>query len=96
MYWWNASKLAQDFQQDRVDEKERFKYYLATIIVWMAITVPEPYLGKTLTLVDVINYAIWISGTVIGVILCYRANKNRDNKDFIGRMICLAGPSALS
>ncbi len=30
MYWLNVSKLAEDLREGRVDERERFKYYLAT------------------------------------------------------------------
>ena len=34
MYWLSVSKLAEDLREGRVDQKEQFKYYLATFILW--------------------------------------------------------------
>ncbi len=32
MHWWNISKLAEDLREGRVDEKERFRYFLPSFI----------------------------------------------------------------
>jgi hypothetical protein len=42
MYWWNASKPAEDSREGRVDDKERSNYSLATCVVWsiVALTLP--------------------------------------------------------
>ena len=45
MYWWNVSQLAQDFQEGRVEEKERFKYYLAYSIVTAVVYEASLYVG---------------------------------------------------
>ncbi len=92
MYWWNVSKLAGDFQQDRVDEKERFKYYLAYVTVVMASTELGYYLGRTFTVLSFIDSAATIAISIIGIVVCYRVNQNGDDRDFIGRMICLGWP----
>jgi hypothetical protein len=34
MYWWKTSKLVEDLREGRVDEKERFKYFMATLVAW--------------------------------------------------------------
>lgn len=92
MYWWRVSKLAEDLREGRVEEKDRFNYFLAT---WLTLTIgtsPFLYYGSTFKITDVIGAAITITVTSIGTILCYRANRRGDNTDFIGRMICLAWP----
>ena len=91
MYWWNVSKLAEDFQQDRVDEKERFKYYLATSIVAGSISQLVSFFGWAKPL-HLITAAVILPITSIGIALCYRANRGNDNADFIGRMVCLSWP----
>jgi hypothetical protein len=92
MYWWNVSKLAEDFREGRVEEKERFKYYLATSILWTLATQPFLYYGSTFRIADLISAAATVTVTIVGIFLCYRANKNGDHTDFIGRMVCLAWP----
>lgn len=45
MYWWNITKLADDLRDDRVDEEERFKYYLAAFIAWNIAATLSTYAG---------------------------------------------------
>lgn len=92
MYWWNVSKLAKDFQQDGVDEKERFSYCLATFVLWTALIELAYYLGGTFKVLTFVESTATMVITIIGIILCYRANSGGDNRDFIGRMICLGWP----
>jgi hypothetical protein len=91
MYWWNVSKLAEDFQQDRVNEKERFKYYLATSIVAGGVSQLVWFLGWAKPL-HLITAAVILPVTIIGIALRYRANRGNDNADFIARMVCLSWP----
>lgn len=92
MYWWNVSQLAEDFREGRVEEKERFKYYVATIILWTLGRLPFLNSGSTFKVEHLIAAILAVAGTIIGIILCYRANKSGDNTDFIGRMLCLSWP----
>lgn len=93
MYWWNAFKLAEDLREGRVEEKERFKYYLAhTIVVGGVVLVPAPCFPETFHTVDLIHNLAHLIIIITGTFLCYRANRSGDNADFIGRMICLSWP----
>jgi hypothetical protein len=95
MYWWNVSKLAEDLREGRVDEKERFKYFLATFIAWNILVVLFIYSGGPFDADRLISAAVFLTIAIIGIILCYRVNKNGDNADFIGRMICLGWPASV-
>ena len=50
---------------------------------------PGPFLMKVPQTVNVAIYAIL---AIIGIAVCYRANKKGDNADFIVRMMCLGLP----
>ncbi|MBI5570739.1 MAG: hypothetical protein HY914_12405 [Desulfomonile tiedjei] len=96
MYWWNTSKLAEDLRAGRVDERERLKYLLATLV---ALSIGALLLfcsGGSLGLESLIYAAVYLTIAIIGTIICYRVNRNGDNTDFIGRMICLGWPVAVS
>jgi hypothetical protein len=94
MYWWNASKLAEDLQEGRVDERERFKYFLATFIGWALVTHLFVYYAGSFEFLRLVPLALSVAAGGLGIYLCYKANKAGDNKDFIGRMICLGWPCA--
>ncbi len=90
MYWSNASKLAEDLREGRVDETERFQYYLAT---FAALSIGVPiffYSVQPLRIDDLIYLVVAAIIGVIGAILCSRVNKSGDNIDFLPRMICLS------
>jgi hypothetical protein len=92
MYWWSVSKLALDFREGRVEEKDRFKYYLAMMVAWALSAQPFLHYGSVFKIADVVWAAITIVTTISGIILCYTANRSGDNKDFVGRMVCLGWP----
>ena len=92
MYWWNASKLADDLREGRVDEKERFKYFLGTIVLWIWASQLIFHFGSPFKIGYLIASAVNLILVIVGIALCYRANSRRDNKDFISRMVCLALP----
>lgn len=92
IYWWNASKLAQELRDGRVNEKERLKYYLATLIALNMAVQLFVFQGSAFTIEAVISAAVALSAAVIGTILCHKANRSGDNTDFIARMICLGLP----
>jgi hypothetical protein len=89
MYWLNTNKLAVDLREGRVDEKEQFKYYLATFIAWN-IGLPLFVLyGAPFGVESLLSIGAGFIIAIIGIMLCYRANRSGDNKDFVPRMICL-------
>ncbi len=94
MYWWKVSKLAEDFRQDRVDEKERFKYLLASAIVAGSGAQLVSYFGWGKVL-HIITAAAMVPITIIETMQCFRTNRSGDNSDFIGRMVCLSWPISI-
>lgn len=92
MYWWNVGKLAEDLREGRVDEKERFRYYLATFIACGIAAQLLIYLGGPFDVDRVISAAVNLTMAIICIILCYKTNKSGDDSDFIPRMICLGWP----
>jgi hypothetical protein len=92
MYWWNVSQLAQDFQEGRVEEKERFKYYLAYSISTALVINTSVYVCQSFKILYLMSAAAAVTITVAGTILSYRANRSGDDTDFIARMICLSWP----
>ncbi len=96
MYWLDMPKLAENLREGRVDEKDRFKYYLASITT-VGIVVPLFFYSVGPLDVDrLICFVLSAITGVAGIILCYRANKSGDNIDFIPRMICLGWTAAIS
>ena len=95
MYWWNASKLAEDLREGRVDEKERFKYFLATFIVWVPAVQLLPFPGGASGVEAWISAAVSLAAVLVGITACYAINKSGDNIDFVGRMICLGWPVSI-
>lgn len=102
MYWWNASKLAEDLREGRIERKECWKYLLADLVLWCLIVrlitysggpflpeLPEP---PEAILVWVIVAFAAIYGIVI---VCLVPNEKGDNADFTPRMICLALPAGV-
>jgi hypothetical protein len=93
MYWWNVSKLAADLREGRVDERQRFNYYLATFIAWnLAAQLFFLHGDATFSIERLITVTVILAFSAIGIILCYRVNKKGDDTDFIARMICLGWP----
>lgn len=95
MYWWRASKLAEELREGRVTEKERFKYFLATFILWNVAVPLIVYSSGPFDFDRLISAALNLSVIVTGIILCYRVNKRGDDVDFIPRMICLGWPASV-
>ena len=93
MYWWNASKLAEDLREGRVDEKERFKYFLATFFAWSLLVHALFFFSKVQFSIETLIFpAVNLTVIVLGIILCYRINRSGDNTDFVGRIVCLGWP----
>jgi hypothetical protein len=96
MYWWNVSKLAEDLREGRVDEKERFKYFLAAFVSWTVSIQILLYSGGGFSTEGLVCAAANLTAAIIGTIVCHRINASGDNRDFLTRMICLSGRMAIS
>ena len=94
MYWWNVKALANELKAKKVPQLEKFKYFFATSIV-AALLFEFVYLVPLLqevTTLDVAGSLAYIILVALGIIVCYKANKGGDNKEFIDRFICLSWP----
>lgn len=89
MYWWNVRQLANDFKEERVSERERFKYVLGT---WLAFSAVGFFPGRELGTSELVAGVIGVLVTIVGTTLCYRANARGENRDFVARFLCLAWP----
>jgi hypothetical protein len=94
MYWWNMSKLADDLREGKVNE-QRLKYYLATFLSWSVSVLLFLYCSHPFEIVHLIPVCLNMVVTIIGIVSCYKINKDGDGKDFIGRMVCLGWPGAV-
>jgi hypothetical protein len=92
MYWWNVAQLGEDLREGRVEEKERFKYYIAYFVLGDVLRRLASYFPETFNMVTLISNAAGVMIVATGTILCYWANRSGDNTDFIGRMVCLGWP----
>jgi hypothetical protein len=90
MYFWNAKQLAEDLRDGRVDEKERFKYFIGTFAVWTMIGSLRIYAALPLRVENLTSLIIDLSVTIIGLFLCYKVNRSGDREDFAARLVCLA------
>jgi hypothetical protein len=89
MYWLSVSKLEEDFREGRVDEKEKFKYYLGTFVAWYILAQIFFHLGGPFEIKHLIIAAFNLTIIIVGIDQCYMVNSRGHNTDFIPRMICL-------
>lgn len=95
MYFWNSDRLAEELRAGTVSEWERAKYYLVfTGLMATAVELlqydPEPVSAPAVTL-SVVN----VLAACLGSLAAYRINRMGDNRDFVGRIICLSLPVGL-
>jgi len=95
MYLWNIKALATKLKTGELSQAERFKYlFLSVILVTLAMEA-SAYEGKISTAISITESIMFLMITVGGTLLCYRANKKGDNKEFADRIICLSIPISL-
>lgn len=92
MYFWKVDQLVDDFRENRVSEKEKFKYMLVMGIIFTIISDPILWIGTRYTAMDTINLFLMISVVVWGTYHCYVSNQNGDDEDFISRFACVGLP----
>ncbi|SCM83103.1 hypothetical protein KL86SPO_60066 [uncultured Sporomusa sp.] len=70
-------------------QKEKMKYYLLTTLIPTILV--ELYMSSPWEINSIknVNLFMVIFANIIGILLCFEANRLGDNKDFIEKMICL-------
>ncbi|MEN8140666.1 MAG: hypothetical protein ABFR97_05515 [Thermodesulfobacteriota bacterium] len=92
MYFWHVDKLVEDFRNDAVSEKEKFKYMLLSGIILTFITDPILWIGTKYSLLDTVNLFGMLVIVIAGTYFCYTSNRDSDNKDFVTRFMCIGIP----
>ncbi len=92
MYLWNTKALAKELRDGTLTERERMKYYLLFVAVDAVGAELVTYSSEIVSLASVAKSVLIIIGIVAGTYIAYRANCAGDDKDFIGRSICLSVP----
>jgi len=91
----NDRNLALRFRDNAVPSKERFLYFIFSMVLATILTTSiavAPLYKETINNFDVISDLIYLASVIVGVIACYTTNKNGDGKEFIERMICIGFP----
>lgn len=86
MYIINSDALARDLKLGTVSQKDKLIYFLLFILLHSMVSIRTNVLGVIIDLLI----------TVVGIFICYKANRKGDNKEFIERFICLSLPINLS
>jgi len=93
MYFWNVKALVNDLRDDKITEHEKFKYFFLIVVVnsFLYISPAHHLLPNYLLYSNLVQAVL----TGLGLYSCYKANYQGDNKDFIGRYICLFVPTTI-
>ena len=95
MYLWKTKALAERLKNDSLSQKDHFWYLLLFVTINSVIIELSVYDIQPVTIIYITQSLLMVSITIIGTWLCYRTNRNGDNKDFITRYICLWIPIAI-
>lgn len=86
MYFWDTKKLANELTSDALTQRNQYKYFLATSILYAIAMAPTTGTDAQTGLFDFVASLLL---TIVGINYCYKINSKGDNKDFIVRMLCL-------
>ena len=100
MFLWNYKKLALELRDNKLSERHKFYYYVASSLIYMFSTYFLSYIPHTqeiqrIFIIKVINHFILISLTIAGLFWWYKTNSRGDNKHFIERAIILSIPLSI-
>lgn len=94
MYFWKVTKLAKDLQDNKVNQKEQFKYAMLNSILIIILIDPH-FTTATAAVPDFRESIIFFLLNVWGIYHCHQANQSGDSNDFILRLICLGFPVSI-
>ena len=97
MYFLRDKKLASDLNGRSVTQKQEMLYLLATAMIYS--TCFTSFLGHSiwsemvsLTIYNYTSDIFLLVITLFSILVCYRINKQADDKEFVSRYICLGFP----
>ena len=92
MYFWKVDSLVDDFKQNKVTQKEEFKYILLFSILTLLSTNSFVSIDSTYNFYDTLDLILTIIITVAGIYYCFKINSDGDNKNFMVRFISIGLP----
>ena len=95
MYFWSIKKLTTDLKDNKISEKEKFKYFLTLVILELILINLIVYTWQEINTANLINSLITFVGFILAVTIIYKKNKKGDNKNYIERYVCLSLPAAV-
>lgn len=96
MYLWKTKLLARDLKEDKVTEKEYFKYFVMYSLIWCICVIIYRLMGKTVSNgLFIIDNVLEVLNTMIPIIVSYNVNKKGNNKDFLKRYISISCPLSI-
>lgn len=91
MYFWNIQALADELKQGTLPQRERLRYFLVFLLLDALVALIEVPHDNAFYVMEVVHTVILLAGTY----LCYQANQQGDQREFIDRYICLGLPIGL-
>jgi len=94
MYLWNTKALATKLKSGELSQAERFKYLFLSVIMFALLGEVASCVGsiRPPAVIKITESVIVLIIIIGGTLLCYKANKRGDNKEFADRYICLGIP----
>lgn len=95
MYFWNVRALAEDLKLGQVTQEEKMKYFLVQTVIISLVFSFISHLASPLYSTGAMAFlesTMDLVVNVLGIWMCYEANKLGDNKEFLDRIICLSLP----
>lgn len=95
MYLWNVDALINDIKENKLPEREQFKYVMAYSLLMMLATDPIIHFGLEYSYVDAISSLILIGITIFGITLCRKENNAVGGQDFLLRFFTIGLPISI-
>ena len=92
MYFWKIDKLVEDLREDRVTQKEEFKYLLFNAFIFSVATGSFFEGSIVYGFYDVLYSMLYPLIACVGLYFCYTANARGDGQQFLKRIVCLLCP----
>jgi hypothetical protein len=92
MYFWKVNSLVEDLKEGRVSQRQKMYYYLANTLFYLILFDINGLMAAKPNIFTTLNILLGLFLTVGGILLCYEANSQGDDKEFVDRITCLSWP----
>jgi hypothetical protein len=95
VYFWWTRALAEDLRAGRVSERQRMWYLLGQTILVTGVPVGFQFREAWPSLPAPVEWLVIAAINAAGVLYCYEANQQGDDRDFVSRFVCLSWPISM-